>query len=123
MRPLLHTGRAVNVDLADDATALYGSVARDGSRALFTWVRFQTSAAGQSGRVRFPGLDRTARYRVTVREELGAASRHQGRDPEWVARAAEHPIELSGAVLAGAGVPMPTLNPQQAMLIDIERIS
>ncbi|MEU4716503.1 hypothetical protein AB0F73_23015 [Micromonospora purpureochromogenes] len=39
-----------------------------------------------------------------------------------MARAAEHPIELSGAVLAGAGVPMPTLNPQQAMLIDIERI-
>ncbi|SCG77050.1 hypothetical protein [Micromonospora inositola] len=78
---------------------------------------------GQSGRVRFPGLDRTARYRVVIREELGAASRHQGRDPEWVARAAEHPIELSGAVLAGAGVPMPTLNPQQAMLIDIGRIS
>jgi alpha-galactosidase len=121
-RPLLHTGRVVNADLADHATALYGTVARDHSRALFTWVRFQTSAAGQSGRVRFPGLDRTARYRVAIREELGAASRHQGRDPQWVARAAEHPIELSGAVLAGAGVPMPTLNPQQAMLIDIGRI-
>ncbi|MEV4619439.1 alpha-galactosidase [Asanoa sp. NPDC049573] len=123
LRPLLHTGRVVNADLADDATALYGTVAQDGSRALFTWVRFRTSAAGQSGRVRFPGLDRTSRYRVTLREELGAASRHQGHDPDWVARAARGPVELSGAVLAGAGVPLPTLNPQQAMLIDIERIS
>ncbi|HTF10699.1 MAG TPA: alpha-galactosidase, partial [Asanoa sp.] len=123
LRPLLHTGRVVNADVADDATALYGTVAQDGSRALFTWIRFQTSAAGQSGRVRFPGLDRASRYRVTVREELGAASRHQGQDPQWVARATRGPVELSGAVLAGTGVPLPTLNPQQAMLIDIERIS
>lgn len=123
LRPLLHTGRAVNADLADDATALYGTVAQDGSRALFTWARFHTSPAGQSGRVRFPGLDPAARYRVTVREELGAASRHQGRDPEWITRATRGPIELSGAVLALAGVPMPTLNPQQAMLLDLERIN
>jgi alpha-galactosidase len=121
-RPLLHSGRVVNADLADDATALYGTIAQDGSRALFTWARFETSAAGQSGRVRFPGLDPTARYRVAVREELGAASRHQERDPEWVVRAARRPIELSGAVLSLAGVPLPTLNPQQAMLIHIERI-
>ncbi|GAA1862603.1 alpha-galactosidase [Asanoa iriomotensis] len=119
-RPLLHTGRVVNADLADDAVALSGIVAQDGSRALFTWLRFRTSAAGQTGRVRFPGLDADARYRVVVREELGAASRHEAADPSWVARA---PIVLSGAVLAVAGVPLPTLNPQQAMLIDIERTS
>ncbi|GIF76669.1 alpha-galactosidase [Asanoa siamensis] len=119
-RPLLHTGRVVNADLADDAVALYGTVARDGSRALFTWLRFRTSPAGQTGRVRFPGLDPAARYRVVVRTELGAASRHQADDPDWVAHA---PIELSGAVLAVAGVPLPTLNPQQAMLFDIERTS
>ncbi|MEV4538529.1 alpha-galactosidase [Asanoa sp. NPDC049518] len=119
-RPLLHTGRVVNADLADDATALHGTVAQDGSRALFTWMRFATSAAGQSGRVRFPGLCTASRYRVTIREELGAASRHQAADPSWVAAG---PLEVSGAVLTVAGVPLPTLNPQQAMLIDIERIS
>ena len=123
LRPLLHTGRVVNADLADDATALYGIVAADGSRALYTWVRFATSAAGQSGRIRFPGLDATASYRVAVREELGAAGRHQGQDPEWIARAVKGPIELSGAVLARAGVPLPTLSPQQAMLFDIGRTS
>ncbi|MEU8004426.1 alpha-galactosidase [Catellatospora sp. NPDC049111] len=122
LRPLLHTGRVVNADLADDATALYGTVAHDGTRALFTWARLHTSAAGQSGRVRFPGLDPAARYRVAVREELGTASRHQGHDPAWITQARRGPVELSGAVLAVAGVPLPTLNPQQAMLFDLERI-
>ncbi|MEV0716469.1 alpha-galactosidase [Asanoa sp. NPDC050611] len=119
-RPLLHTGRMVNADLADDAVALYGTVAQDGSRALFTWLRFRTSAAGQTGRVRFPGLDPAARYRIAIRDEIGAASRHQADDPAWLGQA---PLELSGAVLTVAGVPLPTLNPQQAMLIDIERTS
>ncbi|PZG18164.1 alpha-galactosidase [Nonomuraea aridisoli] len=123
LRPLLHSGRVVNADLADDATALYGFVAQDGAHALFTWTRFATSAAGQSGRVRFPGLDASARYRVRILEALGAASRHESSDPEWVERATAGPIEVPGAVLAQAGVPLPTLNPQQAMLIEIERTS
>ena len=105
-RPLLHTGRVVNADLADDATALYGVVAQDGSRALFTWTRFDTSAAGQSGRVRLPGLDPTARYRVRVREELGAASRHQGARP-GVGGARPWPAGSTcpAHVLATVGVP------------------
>lgn len=122
LRGVLHTGRVVNADLADEATALSGVVAQDGSRALYTWTRFDTSAAGQSGRVRLPGLDPAATYRVRVREELGAASRHQGADPEWVRAAVDGGIDLPGHVLATAGIPLPTLNPQQAMLLDLERL-
>ncbi|MFB4348329.1 alpha-galactosidase [Microbacterium sp. CR_7] len=121
-RSLLHTGRVVNADLTDDATALTGFVAQDGASALFTWSRFATSPAGQSGRVRLPGLDRDAHYTVRIREDLGAASRHQGDDPAWVADAVTHPVRLPGSVLAVAGIPLPTLNPQQSMLIEIRRI-
>ena len=121
-RQLLHTGRVVNADLADEATALYGTVAADGARALFVWVRFATSAAGQSGRVRFPGLDRSAQYTLRVREDLGPASRHQGSDPSWVTDAVAAELRIAGAVLVDAGLPLPTLNPQQAMLIDIIRV-
>lgn len=120
-RPLLHTGRVVNADLADDATALTGIVAQDGSSALFTWSRFVTSAAGQSGRIRFPGLEASASYTVTIREDLGAASRHQGDDPAWVADAVRGPLTIPGSVIVGAGLPLPTLNPQQAMLIEVRR--
>ncbi|WP_194764058.1 alpha-galactosidase [Microbacterium sp. UFMG61] len=121
-RDLLHTGRVANADLADDATALSGIVAQDGSAALFTWSRTATSASGQSGRVRFPGLDAKALYSVRVREDLGAASRHQGDDPAWIVRATADVLELPGAVLVSAGVPLPTLNPQQSMLIEFHRI-
>ncbi|WP_253385569.1 alpha-galactosidase [Microbacterium foliorum] len=120
-RPLLHTGRVVNADVADEATALTGIVAQDGSAALFTWSRFVTSTSGQSGRVRFPGLDAAATYTIAIREDLGAASRHQGDDPEWVADAIQSPIAVPGAVIVSVGLPLPTLNPQQAMLIEVRR--
>ncbi|KQR50781.1 alpha-galactosidase [Leifsonia sp. Leaf336] len=123
LRGLIHSGRVVNADLADDTTLLTGIVADDGSRAVFTWARLGTSAPGQSGRVRLPGLDAEARYAVRVRDDFGPASRHQSADPAWVAAAASaEGVVLPGSVLAVAGVPMPTLNPQQAMLFDLVRV-
>lgn len=120
-RSLIHTGTVVNADLADPAVSLRGVVAADGSEALFVWTRVATSGAGQIGRVRFPGLASDANYEVRIREELGAVSRH-GRDPEWVGAAVAAPVTIPGSVLAVAGVPLPTLNPVQAMLIDVRRI-
>ncbi|MDR6971970.1 alpha-galactosidase [Leifsonia shinshuensis] len=122
LRELIHSGRVVNADLADDAAALTGIIAQDGGRAVYTWARLATSAPGQSGRVRFPGLDAGARYTVRIRDEFGVASRHQSADPSWIT-AALNPegIALPGSVLATAGVPMPTLNPQQGMLFDLVR--
>jgi alpha-galactosidase len=122
VRGMLHTGSLVNADLDDPAAGLRGVVAADGDSALFAWRRVATSPAGQTGRVRFPGLRPEAAYRVRVIEELGAASRHQGADPEWVAAASTDWIELPGSLLTVAGVPLPTLNPQQAMLFELRRI-
>ncbi|MGH1549718.1 alpha-galactosidase [Leifsonia poae] len=122
LRDLIHTGRVVNADLADDTTGLTGIVAQDGARALFSWVRLSTSAPGQSGRVRFPGLDASARYTVRIRDEFGDASRHQSADPSWITAAlTPEGVALPGSVLAVAGVPLPTLNPQQGMLFDLVR--
>ncbi|WP_022883577.1 alpha-galactosidase [Glaciibacter superstes] len=122
LRPLIHSGRTANADLADEATTLTGIVAQDGSRALFTWARLATSGGGQSGRVRWPGLDVDARYRVVLRDELGAAVRH-GDDPAWISTAIDGGITLPGAVLATAGVPMPNLAPQHALLFDLTRLA
>ncbi|MEV6010577.1 alpha-galactosidase [Streptomyces sp. NPDC051976] len=122
-RPLLHTGRVVRADLRGDATLLHGVVAADGGRALFCWARLTTSAEGQSGRIRLPGLDSCVSYRVRIRTELGLPSAHQTAGPAWTARAADDWLPLPGALLAGAGLPMPTLNPEQALLIEVERVS
>ena len=121
IRGIVRTGEVVNADLPDDA-ALTGVVAADGSRALYTWMRFTTTEAGQPGVVPFPGVDPSATYRVRVRTELGPARRIGITDPEWVTRAEDGGITLPGAVLATVGVPLPALAPQQAVLFDLERV-
>ncbi|QCO98102.1 alpha-galactosidase [Arthrobacter sp. 24S4-2] len=118
-RELIHTGRTVHADLSDPNTLLHGSVAADGKRALFSWVRLATSGFGQSGRVTFPGLEPDKRYRVRVRDELGPASLHQGAGPAWVEQALEGWVDIPGTVLANVGVPLPTLNPGHVMLFEV----
>jgi alpha-galactosidase len=121
LRELIHTGRTVHADLPDPATMLHGVVAQDGARAIFAWVRLTTSAGGQSGRVRFPGLESTASYQVRVRPELGPARLHQRGGPAWFDAALLDWVALPGAVLVTSGVPLPTLSPQQAILLDLQR--
>jgi alpha-galactosidase len=123
VRSLVHSGTVVNADLTDKSTILRGVVAQDGSSALFTWTRLGSSAPGQSGRVRFPGLDVGAKYEIRTRNELGAARRNEHRDPEWLIAATAGWVALPGAVLGEAGVPLPTLSPQQAMVFEVRRTS
>ena len=135
-RPLLHSGRVVRADLdglggpgggsaggsGDEATLLHGVVADDGASALYCWARLTTSAEGQSGRVRLPGLAPDARYRIRIRTELGLPSLHQTSGPAWTVEALAGWVALPGAVLTVAGLPMPTLNPEQALLLEVRRV-
>ncbi len=104
------------------ATVLHGVVARDGGSALLCWVRLATSADGQSGRVPLPGLRSDVRYRLRVRGDVGPPSLHQIAGPAWITEALSGWVTLPGAILTGAGVPMPTLDPEQAMLIEVRRV-
>lgn len=62
------------------------------------------------------------RARYGIRTEAGQAKRRDVAPPEWIARALADEVVLPGAVLATAGVPLPTLDPQQAMLFDARRL-
>ncbi|MGW5353094.1 alpha-galactosidase [Streptomyces sp. NPDC004031] len=119
LRPLLHSGRQVRADLPDDAVLLHGVVAPDTSAALYCWARTETSADGQAGRVPLPGLDAAAAYRVRIRTEPGLPSLHQNAGPAWFTAALEGWVPLPGAVAVHAGLPMPTLNPGQALLLEV----
>ncbi|BBB02072.1 putative alpha-galactosidase [Actinacidiphila reveromycinica] len=127
LRPLLHGGRTVRADLTgpDDpqreARLLHGVVALDGSAALYCWARTATSTEAQFGRVQLPGLAAKERYDVRVRTELGLPSMHQTGGPAWLTAALEGWVRLPGAVLTRAGLPMPSLNPGQALLIEVRR--
>jgi alpha-galactosidase len=65
-------------------------------------------------------LDRERDFEIRIREDLGAARRH-GADPAWVTDAIGSWFTVPGSVLVDAGLPLPTLNPQQAMLIEVRR--
>lgn len=122
VRALLHSGRVVRADLADDAVLLHGVVAADGGSALYCWARTETSADGQSGRTRLPGLDPAARYEIRVRDDAGLPVTHQVSGPAWYTAALAGWVALPGAVLAGAGLPLPTLAPAQALLFEVRRV-
>ena len=118
VRDLLHSGRTVRADLSDDANLFHGVVAQDQSRALFAWVRLATSNGVQAGRIRFPGLDPARDYRIAVREELGFPSLHE-KAPQWLDTARDGSLIVSGRLLGMVGLPMPTLDPEQAMLFEL----
>ncbi|AWS47557.1 alpha-galactosidase [Streptosporangium sp. 'caverna'] len=122
-RGLLHSGRVVRADLDNDATLLHGVVSADSASGLFCWARTATSAEGQSGRVPIPGLATTYDYQVRIRTDVGVPATRQTRDPAWIAEALTGWVTLPGSILTTTGVPMPTLDPEQAMLIEVRKQS
>ncbi|MET4134847.1 alpha-galactosidase [Pseudarthrobacter sp. PvP090] len=126
-RGLIHSGRMVRADLADESLMLHGVVAADGgpavagsTAALFTLVSTRTSPAEQPGRIAIPGLAADAAYRVeAVFPAPGDAdyahTYTQVQPPAWLASGAT----ASGRFLAEVGLPMPSLNPEHALLLKI----
>jgi alpha-galactosidase len=116
-RTLIHTGVAVHAELADPAYSLYGSVAQDGSEALFAFVSVATSTFETPGRIGFPGLNPSASYEVTVVFPSGDEDFMERAAVGWIASG----VTATGVVLAEVGLPMPILAPEHAILIRVVR--
>ncbi|WP_353713101.1 alpha-galactosidase [Arthrobacter sp. K5] len=131
-RGLIHSGRMVRADVPDDSLMLHGVVAgtagsvagaalEPGSTAaLFALVSTRTSFAEQLGRVALPGLEAARRYRVEAifPAPVDADYGHtftQIQPPAWLASGAE----ASGRFLAEVGLPMPSLNPEHALVLKV----
>lgn len=119
IRALIARGTLVNADLPDPATTLRGIIDTDCSQAIFVWARTVTSAAVLSGQVQFPGLDTGRDYTVRVVSEFGLPE-FAGRTPSgWMQAALGDGLVLPGAVLTTAGLPMPALAAQQALVLQL----
>jgi alpha-galactosidase len=124
-RDLIHSGRPVHADVADDAFLLHGVVAdkpaaASTTAALFALVSTRTSAAEQPGRIGIPGLEDGRSYRVEVVFPTAADAdyRHtftQVQPPAWLTEGAV----ATGRFLAEVGLPMPILNPEHALLLKV----
>ncbi|WP_298885838.1 alpha-galactosidase [uncultured Serinicoccus sp.] len=111
-RELLHTGRVVNGDHHDEVTWVHGTVAQDRSEALYQIAALARPATTGPHRVRLPGLDPDARYRVTV-ERPGQEPLRAG--PGVVPWAVDG-VVLPGRVLAEVGLPMQPLHPEHGQI-------
>ncbi len=117
LRPLLHSGELVRPDRPrDPGTHLWGVVARDRNEAVFALVRSATSPYWGTTPLRLEGLDPAARY-VVRQVRLGASPglRHGDGTEAQVPEGA-----VSGALLMGAGLQAPYLNPDQAVLLQVK---
>lgn len=115
-RDLLHTGRVVRTEHAEDSAYVHGVVAQDQSEALYMLAQLRPSQFSRPANVRLTGLDQDANYLVKVVEPAGAAQFMQLKPPAWF-----DGVSLSGGYLASVGLKSPVLRPEQALLIEVTR--
>ncbi|MDF0514342.1 alpha-galactosidase [Agromyces sp. H3Y2-19a] len=116
-RELLHDGDLVRLDHPDTSLALEGVVAHDRSRALYAYSSRARSPLAGAGRIRLPGLAPHRDYRVEpvrLGEQPDAGDR-----PAWWDSGR---LVLTGAALGSAGVAMPALHPEQAVLLEVTAV-
>jgi alpha-galactosidase len=117
LRGLLHSGTVVRADHPDPALWVHGVVAADRSEAVYAIVTTATGVWSPPGRVRLPGLDPDAAYRIAPLPPGDQAHGPTGHPLAWWTRGAE----LSGRMLAAAGVQAPALFPERLVLIRATR--
>jgi alpha-galactosidase len=115
-RALIHSGRAVRIDRPDDTDSAYGVLAHDGARGLFAYVTLATSPDEAPARLRIPGLDPDARYRVSLALPLDRSSLAGRSIPAWLH---DGSVTMSGRALEVIGLAMPLLHPERALLLEV----
>lgn len=116
-RALLHSGRTIRVEQPDDSAFVHGVIAQDGAEALFAYVQLSAATGSNPARFLVPGLDADALYSVRLVEPAGAANYTQAQPPKWL-----EGITLSGGALAEIGLRPPILQPENAILIQMNRL-
>lgn len=118
LRTLLHSGRVVRLDGADDSVLVHGVVAPDLGTAVFSYVVLDATDTALPAPLRLAGLDPERRYRVAVLDIGAPFSVLQDAAPPWIAGG----VTLPGAVLMGLGLPMPLLLPGNAVVLRVDAV-
>jgi alpha-galactosidase len=120
LRPLLHSGRTVRVDVADDTALAHGVIAADRRRALFAHVQLDEADSVRGVELRIPGLAPEQKYRV--RWEGPYARKAPSRSFRLEADGPTGGVPVSGAALAEVGLFVPRRRPESILLISLEAV-
>ncbi len=118
-RDLLHTGTVVRADHLPEGGWCHGVVATDQSEAIYAVVNLRSAATAPAGRIRLPGLDAQATYRLRALPPADASEALTTHGtPSWWADA----LTISGRLLTELGVQPPALNPERLALLHARRV-
>lgn len=120
LRPLIRIGRLVHADVPDSTWKIRGIVAPDQTRAVYVFLRMETSEERPYPEIRLPGLASARHYYVSelLPEHLASEVRVGGRYAgSW--RWFSEGITLPGAVLGEVGVRYPEIDPGRAFLLSV----
>jgi alpha-galactosidase len=116
-RDLLHSGRVVRGDHPDPDLWVHGVVAQDGAEAVFAVVAVGPRVWTRPGRVRLPGLVERTTYRVTLLQPGDSAPGNDRNPPPWLSAT---PVDVPGSGLGTVGIEIPSIYPEQLLLVHVE---
>jgi alpha-galactosidase len=115
-RELIHSGNPVRVDSGDEYF-LQGVVSQDQKTALFSFATLQGMSGSRAEALVFPGLNENQQYLVKAVYPAGEPKFIQRTQVAWL-----EGIKLYGSALKNVGLRAPNMNPENALLIEIEAI-
>ena len=115
-RDLLHTGKSIRIDYADENAYLYGVIDKKRERAIFSFAQLTPTTAVHPAQLTFRDLNPDKNYQVKAVYPAGAPLFMLIEPPTWLTG-----VTLSGAVLMEIGLPAPILAPENALLIEINQ--
>lgn len=122
LRPLLHSGTLLRVDHADKSTLINAVIAQDRQQAVVLISQLALPEYALCGSLQIPGLKPQAQYRLEMLDM--PESLHQARSntmkkyPAWL----KQPMTLSGDWLEKAGIALPILDPESAILLRLDEV-
>lgn len=123
LRELLHTGDAIRLDHPGKSTLINAVIDEQQQQAVILISQLALPEYALCGNLLIPGLDPTTLYRVDVLDMPD--NMHKSRSntmkhyPAWL----KNPLEISGDWLAKAGLALPVLNPETAILVKLTAVN
>ena len=114
-RALLHSGDIFRSDVIDGDAYLYGTIAKDKSRAIYTYMQLQTFDTYRPKTAQLKGLYKDRNYRVKVVQGISSGDFIQRGNPGWWPE-----ITVNGGLLATIGIEVPVLRPEQGLIFEVE---
>lgn len=123
VRDLIHSGTFWRIDMADNTTQVQGVVGQDKAEAVFVVSQLAMPEYALSGQLHVPGLQADAQYRVVLMDDpniqiVGKGGHTMRVLPHWMTNESVY----RGEWLSTAGLELPVLDPETAILIKFEKL-